>query len=68
MEALQTYRELAQKNPEVYLCYVAAALNNLALLDRYQNRMEKARQELEGLEEALKSTKTSLKKTQSGCA
>jgi tetratricopeptide (TPR) repeat protein len=30
---LQTYRELAQKNPETYLPYVALTLNNLALLD-----------------------------------
>jgi hypothetical protein len=28
-EALQTYRELAQKNPETYRPYVATTLNNL---------------------------------------
>ena len=32
-EALQTYRELAQKNPETYLPDVATTLNNLGVLD-----------------------------------
>ena len=43
----KTYRELAQKNPETYLPYVALTLNNLGNLDRDQNRMEEARKEFE---------------------
>jgi hypothetical protein len=31
-EALKTYRELAQKNPETYLPDVAMSLNNLGIL------------------------------------
>src|SRR5258708_31078368 len=50
-EALKTYRELAQKNPETYLPYVAMTLNNLGILDSDQNRMAEARKEYE---EALK--------------
>ena len=50
-EALKTYRELAQKNPETYLPDVAMALNNLGILDRDQNRTAEARMEYE---EALK--------------
>jgi tetratricopeptide (TPR) repeat protein len=45
VEALKIRRELAQKNPDVYLPDVAETLNNLALLDRDQNRMEGARNE-----------------------
>jgi hypothetical protein len=41
---------LAQKNPDTYLPDVARTLNNLAVLDGDQNRMEAARK---GLEEAL---------------
>lgn len=37
-------RELAQKNPDTYLFYVATSLNNLGILDREQNRMDEARQ------------------------
>jgi hypothetical protein len=44
-EALQTYRELAQKNPETYRPDVAATLNNLRVLDSDQGRMEEARKE-----------------------
>ena len=42
-EALKIYRELAEKEPETYLPYVAATLNNLGILDRAQNRPEEAR-------------------------
>jgi tetratricopeptide (TPR) repeat protein len=44
-EALQTYRELAHKNPETYQPDVAGTLNNLGVLDRDQGRMEEARKE-----------------------
>jgi tetratricopeptide (TPR) repeat protein len=50
-EALKTYREFAQKNPETYLAAVAMTLTNLGILDRDQNRMAEARKEYE---EALK--------------
>ena len=50
-EALKTFRELAQNNPETYLPDVAMTLNNLRILDRDQNRMAEARKEYE---EALK--------------
>ena len=50
-EALKIYRELAQKDPETYLPYVAMTLNNLGILDSDQNRMAEARKEYE---EALK--------------
>jgi len=43
VEALKTYHELAQKNREVYLPYVAMTLNNMGNLDRDQHRMEEAR-------------------------
>ena len=46
-EALKTYRELAKKEPEIYLPHVAASLNNLGILDRDQNRMEEARKDYE---------------------
>ena len=52
-EALKTYRELAQKYPEIYLPYVAMTLNNLGILDSDLNRMAEARKEYE---EALKCT------------
>ena len=32
-EALRSYRQSAQKDPETYLPYVAATLNNLGILD-----------------------------------
>ena len=51
-EALKTYRELAEKEPETYLPDVAATLNDLGILDSDQNRIEKARKEFE---EALKT-------------
>ena len=51
-KALKTYRELAQKNPEVYLPYVATTLNNLGVLNSDQNRNEEARM---AYEEALKT-------------
>ena len=41
-EALKMFRELANKEPETYLPYVAATLNNLGILDRAQNRPEEA--------------------------
>jgi tetratricopeptide (TPR) repeat protein len=50
-EALKTYRELAQKNPETYLPDVAMTLNNLGILDRDENRMAEAWKEYQ---EALK--------------
>jgi tetratricopeptide (TPR) repeat protein len=51
-EALKTYRELAEKEPETYLPDVAATLNDLGIFDSDQNRIEKARKEFE---EALKT-------------
>jgi tetratricopeptide (TPR) repeat protein len=42
-EALKICRELAQKNPDTYLPYVAGTLNNLGTLDHAQNRMDEAR-------------------------
>jgi len=42
--ALKFYRELAQKNPDVYLPDVAMTLNNLGILDRVQNRTEEGAQ------------------------
>ena len=44
-EALQIYRELAQKNPETYQPYVAMTLNNLGVIDSDQGQVEKARNE-----------------------
>ena len=44
-ETLQTYRELAMKNPETYRPEVARTLNNLAIFDGRQGRMEEARKE-----------------------
>ena len=51
-EALKTYRELAEKEPETYRPDVAATLNDLGIFDSDQNRIEKARKEFE---EALKT-------------
>src|SRR5439155_913485 len=46
-EALNIFRELAQKKPDAYFPQVAVSLNNLSVLDRDQNRMEAARKEYE---------------------
>jgi tetratricopeptide (TPR) repeat protein len=46
-ESLKIRRELAQKNPETYLPYVARTLNNLGDLKRNQNRVDEARQDYE---------------------
>ena len=48
---MKTYRELAEKNREVYLPHVALALNNLGILDRDQRQTKEARR---AFEEALK--------------
>jgi tetratricopeptide (TPR) repeat protein len=42
-EALKSYRQLAQQDPDKYLPYVAGTLNNLGFLDRNQNRIEESR-------------------------
>jgi tetratricopeptide (TPR) repeat protein/pimeloyl-ACP methyl ester carboxylesterase len=44
-EALQIYRELAQKNPETYRPDVAMTFNNLGVLDSDQGRLEEARRD-----------------------
>ena len=44
-EALKIYRELAQKEREIYLPYVAITLNNLGMLDSGKNRGNEARKE-----------------------
>src|SRR5262249_40002541 len=54
-ETLKTYRELAQKEPEIYLPDVALTLNNLGILDRDQHQTKEARR---ALEEALKIYET----------
>jgi tetratricopeptide (TPR) repeat protein len=46
-EALKSYRELAEKEPETYLPDMAATLNDLGILDSDENRIEKARKEFE---------------------
>src|SRR5258707_4664007 len=46
-ETLKTYRELARKDPEAYLPYVAATLNDLGILNSDQNRIEEALKEYE---------------------
>ena len=40
---MESYRQLAQRDPDVYLWYVAATLNNLGVLDRNQKRFEESR-------------------------
>lgn len=45
IEALGLYRELAKKNPQAYLTYVAMTLNNLAVLHRVRNEHETAEAE-----------------------
>jgi hypothetical protein len=42
-EALQIYRELAEKNPESYRPDLAATLNNLGVFDRNQGRPRRFR-------------------------
>ena len=51
-EALKIYRELAQKEPNIYLPYVAATLNNLGILARAQNQSTGGS---EGMREGTKS-------------
>jgi hypothetical protein len=46
-DSVKTYRELAKKETETYLPYLAATLNDLGILDSDQNRTEKAREEFE---------------------
>jgi tetratricopeptide (TPR) repeat protein len=46
-EALKTYRDLAQRDPETYLPGVAASLNNLGILEAEQNRPDEARKAYE---------------------
>ena len=41
-EALKTYRELAQKEPETYLPFVVVTLNNLGIIERAPNRLDEA--------------------------
>jgi len=41
--ALKIYRQLAIKNPDVYLPYVAVTLNNLGAVKRLQNQLDEAR-------------------------
>jgi tetratricopeptide (TPR) repeat protein len=50
-EALKTYRQLAQKEPETYLPEVAQTLNDLGIVNSAQNRAEEARK---AFAEALK--------------
>jgi protein O-mannosyl-transferase len=45
--ALKIYRQLAQRNPDVYLPYLAVTLNNLAAVARLQNRLDEARKDYE---------------------
>jgi hypothetical protein len=42
-QSLNIYRSLAQKDPETFLPYVAATLNDLGILDSDENRVEEAR-------------------------
>lgn len=46
-EALKTYRELAQKDREIFLPHVALTFNNLGILDSDQRETKRARQEYE---------------------
>jgi tetratricopeptide (TPR) repeat protein len=45
--ALKIYRQLAQRNPDVYLPYLAVTLNNLGAVDRLQNHLDEARMDYE---------------------
>ena len=47
-EALKSYRQLVQQNPDAFSPGLAGTLNNLGLLDGSQNQMEDARQHFEG--------------------
>jgi tetratricopeptide (TPR) repeat protein len=47
-EALKSYRQLVQQNPDAYLPGLAGTLNNFGLLDGTQNQMDNARQHFEG--------------------
>jgi hypothetical protein len=47
VDALKSYRKLAESNPETYLPGVAATLNGLGIIDGDQNRMGIARKEFE---------------------
>jgi tetratricopeptide (TPR) repeat protein len=42
-EALKIHRQLAEQDPAVYLQDMAMTLNNLARVDRLQNRIEESR-------------------------
>ena len=44
LEALGIRRKLAEKNPDVYLPYVATTLNNLGILQSDKNELEQAEQ------------------------
>src|SRR5262249_44282460 len=63
-EALKIRRELAQKNPDMYLPDLAKTLGNLAILDAHQNRPEAARK---GYEEALKIRRELAQKNPDTC-
>jgi tetratricopeptide (TPR) repeat protein len=47
-EALKSYRQLAQQNPDAFSPGLAGTLNNLGLLDGTQNQMDGARRHFEG--------------------
>jgi tetratricopeptide (TPR) repeat protein len=42
-EALESYRQLAQQDPDKYLPYMAGTLVTLGVLDGNQNRIEESR-------------------------
>ncbi len=46
-EALKSYRQLAEQNPDAYLSYLAVTLNELGNLDRIQNRTDDERRHYE---------------------
>src|SRR5664280_428036 len=47
LRKLAIYRQLAQRNPDVYLPYLAVTLNNLGAVDRLQNHLDEARKDYE---------------------
>ena len=47
VDALKSYRKLAENDPETYLPGVAATLNDLGIIDGDQNRIGNARKEFE---------------------
>ena len=47
VDALKSYRKLAESDPETYLPGVAATLNDLGIIDGDQNRMGSARKDFE---------------------